>query len=64
MISDKVYIKQQIITYPETRADIKDGDIEMICNFHAILNYGYTCNLCPYKLFSDDCARFSFSLVK
>ena len=64
MISDEVYIKQQILIYPETRADIKDGDIEMICNFHAILNYGYTCNLCPYKLFSDSCARFSFSLVK
>ena len=64
MISDKVYIKQQILIYPETRADIKDGDIEMICNFHAILNYGYTCNLCPYKLFSDSCARLSFPLVK
>ena len=44
MISDEVYIKQQILIYPETRADIKDGDIEMICNFHAILNYGYTCD--------------------
>lgn len=64
MISDEVYIKQQIRTYPETRSDIKDGDIEMICNFQAILNYGYTCDFCPYKLFSDDCARFSFSLVK
>ena len=64
MISDKVYIKQQIIAHPETRADIKDGDIKMICSFHAILNYGYTCNLCPYKLFSDSCARFSFPLVK
>ena len=64
MISDKVYIKQQILIYPETRADIKDGDIEMICNFQAIVNYGYTCNLCPYKLFSDNCARFSFPLVK
>ena len=64
MITDKVYIKHQILTYPETRADIKNGDIEMICNFHAILNYGYTCNLCPYKLFSDNCARFSFPLVK
>ena len=64
MISDKVYIKQQIITYPETRADIKDGDIEMICNFQDIVNYGYTCDFCPYKLLSDDCARLSFPLVK
>lgn len=64
MISDKVYIKQQIITYPETRADIEDGDIEMICSFQAILNYGYTCNSCPYNLFSDNCARLSFPLVK
>ena len=64
MISDKVYIKQQIIAHPETRADIKDGDIEMICSFHAILNYGYTCSFCPYNLFSDNCARLSFPLVK
>lgn len=64
MLSDEDYIKQQIRTHPETRANIKDGDIEMICNFHAILNYGYTCNLCPYKLFSDSCARLSFPLVK
>ena len=64
MISDEVYIKQQILIHPETRTDIKDGDIEMICSFQAILNYGYTCNLCPYNLFSDDCARFSFPLVK
>ena len=64
MISDKVYIKQQIITYPETRADIKDGDIEMIYSFQAILNYGYTCSFCPYNLFSNNCARFSFPLVK
>ena len=64
MISDEDYIKQQVYNYPETRADIKDGDIEMICNFHAILNYGYTCNLCPYNLFSDNCARLSFPLVK
>ena len=64
MTSDKVYIKQQILIYPETRADIKDGDIEMICSFQAILNYGYTCNSCPYNLFSNDCARLSFPLVK
>lgn len=64
MISDEDYIKQQIYNYPETRADIKDGDIEMICHFHAILNYGYACNFCPYKLFSDGCARLSFPLVK
>ena len=64
MTSDKVYIKHQILTYPETRADIKDGDIEMICSFQAILNYGYTCDLCPYKLLSDNCARLSFPLVK
>ena len=64
MISDEVYIKQQIIAHPETRADIKDGDVEMICNLQAILNYEYTCNLCPYKLHSDDCARLSFPLVK
>ena len=64
MISDEVYIKQQIFPYPETRTDIKDGDVELICNFHAILNYGYTCNLCPYRLFSDGCARLSFPLVK
>ena len=64
MISDEVYIKQQILIYPETRADIKDGDIEMICNFQAIVNYGYTCDLYPYNLFSDDCARLSFPLVK
>lgn len=64
MISDKIYIKQQIIAHPETGADIKDGDIEMICSFQAILNYGYTCDFCPYKLFSDNCARLSFPLVK
>ena len=64
MISDKVYIKQQILIYPETRADIKDGDIEMICNFQAIVNCGYTCDFCPYELLSDDCARLSFPLVK
>ena len=64
MLSDEDYIKQQILTYPETRADIKDGDIEMICNFQAIVNYGYTCDFCPYKLLSDDCARISFPLVK
>ena len=64
MISDEVYIKYQICNYPETRADLKNEDIEMICNFHAILNYGYTCNLCPYKLLSDDCARLSFPLVE
>ena len=64
MIYDEVYIKQQIRTYPETRACIKDGDIEMLCNFQAIVNYGYTCDFCPYKLLSDDCARLSFPLVK
>ena len=64
MLSDEDYIKQQILTYPETRADIKDGDIEMICNFQAIVNYGYTCDFCPYNLFSDNCARLSFPLVK
>ena len=64
MLSDEDYIKQQILTYPETRADIKDGDIEMICNFQAIMNYGYTCDFCTYKLLSDDCARLSFPLVK
>ena len=64
MLSDEDYIKQQILTYPETKADIKDGDIEMICNFQAIVNYGYTCDFCPYKLLSDDCARLSFPLVK
>ena len=64
MISDKVYIKHQILTYPETRADIKNGEMEMICNFQAIVNYGYTCDLCPYKLLSDNCARLSFPLVK
>ena len=64
MLSDEDYIKQQILTYPETRADIKDGDIEMSCNFQAIVNYGYTCDFCPYKLLSDDCARLSFPLVK
>ena len=64
MISDEDYIKQQIFTYPETRADIKNGDIEMICNFHAILNYGYTCNFCSYNLFSGNCAKLSFPLVK
>ena len=42
MLSDEDYIKQQIYNYPETRADIKNGDIEMICNFQAILNYGLT----------------------
>lgn len=64
MLSDEDYIKQQICNYPETRANIKDGDIEMICNFQAILDYGYTCDFCPYKLLSDDCARLSFPLVK
>ena len=64
MISDEDYIKQQIIMYPETREDIEDGDIEMICSFQAIVNYGYTCDFCPYKLLSDDCARLSFPLVK
>lgn len=64
MISDKVYTKHQILTYPETRADIKNGDMEMICNFQAILSYGYTCSFCPYNLFSDNCARLSFPLVK
>ena len=64
MISDKVYIKHEILTYPETRADIKNGDMEMICNFQDILSYGHTCNLCPYNLFSDNCARLSFPLVK
>ena len=64
MISDDNYIKQQIRTYPETRANIKYGDTEMICKFQAILHYRYTCNLCPYKLFSDNCARLSFPLVK
>jgi hypothetical protein len=64
MISAEDYIKQQIIMYPETREDIEDGDIEMICSFQAIVNYGYTCDFCPYKLLSDDCARLSFPLVK
>ena len=64
MISDEDYIKQQIYNYPETKKKKKNGDIEMICNFQAILDYGYTCNLCPYRLFSNGCARLSFPLVK